>query len=143
MINILFLEDEETILDVTTEYMKMQNYNVVCARNGREAIRLLQEKTFELAILDIMVPEVSGLEVLEYIKSNKLDMATIMLTALSDEKTQVKAFNLNADDYIIKPFSPLLLLKRIEAIIRRTYTRDNSKFNISNLWINNIYSSIL
>jgi len=120
MVKILFLEDEPTILEVTTEYMKMQNYEVVCAKDGEEALELLKNNDFNLAILDIMVPKVSGLDVLEHIKKTNPNMATIMLTALGDEQTQLKAFNLYADDYVIKPFSPLLLLKRIETILRRT-----------------------
>ena len=116
---ILFLEDEPTIRDVLTEYMKMQDYDVTCAKDGEQALRLLKECRFDMAVLDIMVPKVSGLEVLEYIKKQKPDVATIMLTALDDEKTQVQAFNLFADDYVIKPVSPIILLKRMETILRR------------------------
>lgn len=121
MVKILFLEDEPNILEVTTEYMKMHGYEVTCVCNGEEAIEKLKNEDFNLAILDIMVPKVTGLEVLEYINKNKNEIATIMLTALGDEQTQLKAFNLKTDDYVIKPFSPLLLLKRIEAVLRRTF----------------------
>ena len=116
---ILFLEDEPTIREVLTEYMKMQKYDVICAKDGEEALALIKEQMFDLAVLDIMVPKVSGLEVLAYIKKHKPMMATIMLTALDDEKTQVQAFNLYADDYVIKPVSPIILLKRMEKILRR------------------------
>ena len=116
---ILFLEDEPTIQEVLTEYMKMQKYDVICAKDGEEALALIKEQMFDLAVLDIMVPKVSGLEVLAYIKKHKPMMATIMLTALDDEKTQVQAFNLYADDYVIKPVSPIILLKRMETILRR------------------------
>lgn len=117
--NILFLEDEPTIREVLTEYMKMQNYRVICAMDGEEALELLEKRQFDMAVLDIMVPKVSGLEVLQYIKEHIPDMATIMLTALDDERTQVQAFNLYADDYVIKPVSPIILLKRMETILRR------------------------
>lgn len=117
--NILFLEDEPTIREVLTEYMKMQNYRVICAMDGEEALELLGKQQFDMAVLDIMVPKVSGLEVLQYIKEHSPDMATIMLTALDDERTQVQAFNLYADDYVIKPVSPIILLKRMETILRR------------------------
>lgn len=117
--NILFLEDEPTIREVLTEYMKMQNYRVICAVDGEEALELLGKQQFDMAVLDIMVPKVSGLEVLQYIKEHSPDMATIMLTALDDESTQVQAFNLYADDYVIKPVSPIILLKRMETILRR------------------------
>ena len=117
--NILFLEDEPTIREVLTEYMKMQNYRVICATDGEEALELLGKQQFDMAVLDIMVPKVSGLEVLQYIKEHNPDMATIMLTALDDERTQVQAFILYADDYVIKPVSPIILLKRMETILRR------------------------
>lgn len=134
MIKILFLEDEPNILEVTTEYMKMQGYDVTCVSNGADAIEMLKSYNFNLAVLDIMVPKVTGLEVLEYINENKRDIATIMLTALGDEQTQLKAFNLKTDDYVIKPFSPLLLLKRIEAVLRRSPTEkkyeENTEFYI-------------
>ena len=136
MVKILFLEDEPTILEVTTEYMKMQNYKVVCARDGEEALELLKNNNFDLAILDIMVPKVSGLVVLEHIKKTNPKMATIMLTALEDEQTQLKAFNLYADDYVIKPFSPLLLLKRIETILRRTMENITKMTEVKGLCIN-------
>lgn len=116
---ILFLEDEPTIREVLTEYMKMQSYEVTCAEDGEKALEFLREEAFDMAVLDIMVPKVSGLEVLSFIKENKPETATIMLTALDDEKTQVQAFNAYADDYVIKPVSPIILLKRMETILRR------------------------
>lgn len=116
---ILFLEDEPAIREVLTEYMKMQGYQVVGAADGETALALLEKEDFDMAVLDIMVPGRSGLDILAYIKERKPDMATIMLTALGDEKTQVQAFNLYADDYVIKPVSPIILLKRMETILRR------------------------
>lgn len=117
--HILFLEDEQTIREVLTEYMKLQHYEVTTVWDGAQAIELIQTREFDMAVLDIMVPGVSGLEVLSYIREHRPDMATIMLTALEDEKTQVQAFNLYADDYVIKPVSPIILLKRMETILRR------------------------
>jgi len=100
--------------------MKMQRYEVTEACDGDEAVALLKSQNFDLAVLDIIVPKRSGLEVLAYIRQEYPDMAVIMLTALDDEQTQVKAFNAYADDYVIKPVSPLILLKRMETILRRT-----------------------
>jgi len=117
---ILFLEDEPTIRDVLKEYMIMYDYCVVEVENGDDAVKLLSREKFDLAILDILVPGRSGLEVLSVIKDQYPQMAAIMLTALEDEKTQVDAFNRYADDYVIKPVSPIILLKRIETILRRT-----------------------
>lgn len=124
---ILFLEDEPTIQEVLTEYMKMQNYDVICAEDGEKAIRLLKEQRFDMAVLDIIIPKISGLEVLDWIRKHKPEIAVIMLTALEDEKTQVQAFNLYADDYVIKPVSPIILLKRMETILRRVKNTEKQK----------------
>lgn len=116
---ILFLEDEPTIQEVLSEYMRIQQYEVTCVCDGEEAMEELRTQEFDMAVLDIMVPKKNGMEVLAFIKENKENMATIMLTALDDEKTQLQAFNLYADDYVIKPVSPIILLKRMETILRR------------------------
>ena len=139
MIKILFLEDEPNILEVTTEYMKMQGYDVTCVSNGEEAIKMLKKNDFNLAILDIMVPKITGIEVLEYINKSKKDIATIMLTALGDEQTQLKAFNLKTDDYVIKPFSTNILALKIDAILRRVGHKENAAvtYNDLTLEINN------
>lgn len=117
---VLFLEDEPTIREVLKEYMTISHYHVTEAEDGDVAISLLGTHTFDIAVLDIMVPGTSGLNVLSYIKIHYPDTATIMLSALEDEKTQVDAFNRYADDYVIKPVSPIILLKRMETILRRT-----------------------
>ncbi len=119
MYRILFLEDEPTIREVLTEYMKISGYEVVEADSGEQAIELLKQSMFDMAVLDIMVSGIDGYGVLSFIKEQYPDMAVIMLTALEDEKSQVKAFNLYADDYVIKPVSPIILLKRMETILRR------------------------
>ncbi|MCI9337885.1 MAG: response regulator transcription factor [Lachnospiraceae bacterium] len=118
--NVLFLEDEPTIREVLTEYMSVSGYHVTEADRGDTAVRLVGEQDFDLAVLDICVPGADGFEVLKAIRNSGKDMAVIMLTALEDEQTQVKAFNLYADDYVIKPVSPIILLKRMETILRRT-----------------------
>jgi len=119
VMRILFLEDEPTIREVLAEYMKMQDYEVSCVSDGEEALKLLEKESFDMAVLDIMVPKINGLEVLSWIQEHRPEMAVIMLTALEDEQTQVQAFNHYADDYVIKPVSPIILLKRMETILRR------------------------
>ena len=123
---VLFLEDEPTIREVLTEYMTMSGYSVMATDNGDKAIELLRANTFHLAVLDIMVPGADGFEVLQFIQRHSPDTAAIMLTALEDDQSQVKAFNFYADDYIIKPVSPIILLKRMETILRRIGTRSAS-----------------
>ena len=117
---ILFAEDEPTIREVLTEYMNLSGYQVTAAERGDKAIELLRDREFHLAVLDICLPGADGFEVLKYIHENGKKTAVIMLTALEDEQSQVRAFNLYADDYVIKPVSPIILLKRMETILRRT-----------------------
>lgn len=119
MVTILYLEDDANIREVTQEYLLMKGYQVDLACDGTAALHLLQTKSYDIAILDIMVPYVSGLDVLSVLTEEQPECAVIVLTALQDEKSQLEAFNRKADDYMIKPFSPLLLIKRIEAILRR------------------------
>lgn len=119
MAKILFLEDDSTIREVTCEYLRMAEHEIMESDNGKDAISLLEKQDFDIAILDILVPFMSGFEVLEYIQKKKISVSCIMLSALNDEKTQLKAFEYMADDYVIKPFSPALLLKRIDAVLRR------------------------
>lgn len=120
---VLFLEDEPTIREVLTEYMLISGYEVTAVERGDTAIALLEGNRYDIAVLDIMVPGADGFAVLQFIQENCGDTAAIMLTALEDEKTQVKAFNLYADDYVVKPVSPIILLKRMETILRRTARR--------------------
>jgi len=126
MAEILFLEDEVTIREVLTEYMNVAGHKVTECGSGDEAVERLKDKSYDLAILDIKVPGISGLKVLEYIRTElKSDMGVIMLTAYEDINTQVEAFNFFADDYITKPASPIILLKRIDVLLRRI-SHDNS-----------------
>lgn len=121
MKSILFLEDEIDIREVLSEYLKIADFSVTVTDDGNEAIEILNEKKFDVAILDIMVNGKSGLEVLEFIRKNKKIKNTnvVMLTALEDINTQIEAFDLYCDDYIIKPVQPILLIKKIEMILQR------------------------
>ena len=128
MAEILFLEDEVTIREVIAEYMNVAGHKVTECGSGDEAVERLKEKRFDLAVLDIKVPGMSGLKVLEYIRTElKSDMGVIMLTAYEDINTQVEAFNFFADDYITKPTSPIILLKRIDVLLRRIKSESSLK----------------
>lgn len=129
MATILFLEDEDMIREVLSEYMMVAGHEVIPCERGDEAIKIVEEgKEFDLAVLDIRVPGVTGLEVLQTIKNKRSeDTGTIMLTAYDDINTQLEAFNYLADDYITKPASPIILIKRIEAVLRRTGKKATSQ----------------
>ena len=106
------------------EFLKENDYEVFCAGDGEAALELLKNTNIHLALLDIMLPGKSGLEVLTELRTFS-DLPVIMLTAITDEEMQVKTFDELADDYICKPFSLILLLKRIEALLRTRYQTES------------------
>ena len=119
MYKILVVEDDTTINQVICEFLKESNYSVTPVYDGAEALRQFEEETFDLVILDMMLPSVSGLDVLKEIRKTS-QIPVMILTALDDEYTQLVSFNHLISDYVTKPFSPLILVKRIENILRRT-----------------------
>lgn len=121
MVNkILVVEDDEDIREVITEYLKDAGFIVMVAEDGKKAHDVISKSDdIDLYILDIMLPEISGIELLKIIRDES-NAPVIMLTALSDEHTQLLSFDALADDYVTKPFSPKLLVKRVECLLRRT-----------------------
>ncbi|HFI0644735.1 TPA: response regulator transcription factor [Streptococcus suis] len=123
MARILVLEDDPVINQVVCEFLKEEGHEVSSFVNGRVAYQASQESQFDLLILDIMVPEMTGLEVLQEVRKTS-DMSVLMLTALGDECTQLLSFNQQISDYVTKPFSPLILMKRVENILRQECQTD-------------------
>ena len=119
---ILVVEDDAHINEVVTEYMKEAGYLVISVVDGQDALNAIESSgSVDLFVLDIMLPNVSGLKLLEAIRQSDHHKETpvIMLTALSDEQTQLLSFDALADDYVTKPFSPKILVKRAGALLRR------------------------
>lgn len=119
MATLLIVEDKRKTNDAICEYLKPAGHNVIPAYNGREALQLFHGNSVDLVVLDIMLPHVNGLSVLHEIR-RKSTIPVLMLTAIEDEYTQVKSFDGEADDYMTKPFSMVLLGKRITALLRRS-----------------------
>ena len=118
-VKILVIEDDLYIQELIKEFLKAQNYYVEVAADGMEGYRKFQQGTFDLVLLDIMLPSMNGYSVCQMIRSHR-PTPVIILTALSEEKDQLKAFELEADDFISKPFSFNVLVKRVEAVLRRS-----------------------
>lgn len=118
--NILLVEDDMMIREGVTEFLTEEGYQVMSAADGEAGLALFRESVVHLVILDIMLPKMDGIQVLQEIRK-KSKVPVLMLTAMTDEQTQVKSFDELADDYICKPFSLLILKKRIEALLRRNY----------------------
>jgi two-component system alkaline phosphatase synthesis response regulator PhoP len=120
--NILAVDDEEHILELIEYNLNNAGYQVVRAETGEEAIKILDEQKIDLALLDLMLPGIDGIEVLKNIRSHpKLKkLPVIILTAKSDEISKVVGLEVGADDYLAKPFGVHELIARIKAVLRRT-----------------------
>lgn len=116
---ILIIEDEVSIQKILTEPLTFAGYKVITASDGLEGINKFHEQDFDLILLDIMLPKIDGYTVCEMIRQES-QIPIILLTALDTEDAQIKGFDKLADDYITKPFSIKLVLKRVEALLRRT-----------------------
>ena len=134
MKRILVVEDEKDIQNIIKAFLENAEYKVETADDGLDAINLIQKNNYDLILLHIMLPKIDGFTVCEMIRKNS-NIPIIILTALTDEESQLKGFDKLADDYITKPFSMPVLLKHIEAIFRRT---NNSNENTSILKYKNI-----
>lgn len=122
---ILIIEDEEAIQKILSESLTFAGYAVTVASDGLEGINKFHEQGFNLILLDIMLPKIDGYTVCEMIRQES-QIPIIILTALDSEDAQIKGFDKLADDYITKPFSIKLVLKRVEAILRRTHIEEQS-----------------
>ena len=119
MAAILIVEDDKMTNDVICDYLCDAGHMVYQAFDGTEALKRMEEEEVELVILDIMLPHTNGLQVLKEIRKTSM-IPVLMLTALSDEGTQISSFGSLADDYITKPLSMVLLGKRVLALLRRS-----------------------
>lgn len=118
--HILVAEDDNNILTGLIDTLESEGYEVTPASNGRQAIDLFRTKSFDLILLDVMMPEKSGFDVCRDIRLKNQDVPVIMLTAKGEEIDKVVGLQLGADDYITKPFGVRELLARIEAVLRRS-----------------------
>ena len=122
MAKILIVEDNQGTNKAICEYMKEAGHTLFSAFTGSEALKIFREEELDIIVLDIMLPEMSGIVVLHEIRKVS-NIPVIMLTALDDEYTQSNSFDEMADDYITKPFSMLILGKRITALLRRSQSK--------------------
>ena len=132
MQKILVVEDDPVINQVIREFLSDHGYEVTSVFDGKAALEQFKQQSFALIILDIMIPIYSGLEVLQEIRLTS-KVPVMMLTAVSDEYTQLVSFNHLISDYVVKPFSPLILVKRVENILRNS--SDESSIRIGEVTI--------
>ena len=117
--SVLIVEDEDLMREVLRDYFCDADYEVSEARDGLKAIELVEEYDYDIILLDIMLPELDGFSVCRRIRKTK-DTPIIIITARSDEDDKLIGYELGADDYITKPFSPKVLIAKANALIKRT-----------------------
>ncbi len=114
----MVVDDEPKLVEVVREYLEHDGYRVVSAGDGREALERFRESSPDLVVLDLMLPEIDGIEVCRRIRRGS-GVPIIMLTARTDEVDELIGLELGADDYVTKPFSPRALLARVRSVLRR------------------------
>jgi len=123
-INILVVDDEQSIADLIEVYLKNEGFTIYKFYKGKDALRCVESEQLELAILDVMLPDIDGFILCQKIRENH-NFPVIMLTAKEEEIDKITGLTLGADDYITKPFRPLELIARVKAQLRR-FTKYNS-----------------
>lgn len=122
---ILVIEDEESIRELIKLNLQLAGYEVAEASDGLEGLNMLQQNTYDLILLDIMLPKMDGYELLP--KITERNIPVIVLTAMDGLKDKMKGFHLGTDDYITKPFESMELLARIKAVLRRSEKNNHTK----------------
>ncbi|RKF13130.1 response regulator [Alginatibacterium sediminis] len=123
--NLLLVDDDRELSELLSELLELEGYHTEICNNGERALERLKEKSYDLVLLDVMMPEKNGFDVLRELRVSN-QQPVLMLTAKGDEFDRVLGLELGADDYLAKPFSERELLARIRAILRRTAKQDSS-----------------
>jgi DNA-binding response OmpR family regulator len=116
---ILVVDDEPSISEVVSLYLRRAGYRVVVACDGEEAVQALERQPPELVVLDLMLPKIDGFEITRRLRAEG-DIPIIMLTARREETDRILGLEMGADDYVVKPFSPRELVSRVKAVLRRS-----------------------
>lgn len=125
--NILVVDDEVRMRKLVKDFLKQKNFNILEAEDGEKALKMFQENKnrMDLVLLDVMMPKLDGWSVLRQIRQIDKNVPVIMLTARSEEQDELFGFELGVDEYITKPFSPKILVARVEAILKRANPAKN------------------
>lgn len=135
---ILLADDEPDILEIVSYNLTAEGYEVICAKNGNEAIEFAKKHLPSMIILDVMMPGKNGIDVCKILRLQPQfkDTVIIFLSALGDENTEIRGLETGADDYITKPVSPKVLISKVNALFRRVTNEDNKILQLGDLSIN-------
>lgn len=132
MINILVVDDEKAIANLINDALENVGYKCTCVYDGEAAAREIEEREYDLVLLDVMLPEINGFELIGYI--SQYNVPVIFLTAKADVKDRVRGLKLGAEDYIVKPFDVSELIARVEVVLRR-FKKGNELIKVGDIEI--------
>jgi DNA-binding response regulator resD len=134
-VKILVVDDEVRMRKLVKDFLSIKGYRVMEAENGEDAVeKFMANRDIKLILLDVMMPKMDGWETLRIIRENS-NVPIIMLTARSEERDELQGFSLGVDEYITKPFSPKILVARVEAILRRSFGAEEEKIEMGGIVI--------
>ncbi len=140
MNHILIVEDEKPISNLIRISLKRAGHSCDCAYDGVEALNFLEKQYYDLILLDIMLPQIDGFSLMEYIRP--MGIPVIFITAMNGVSDRVKGLRMGAEDYIVKPFEVLELLARIEVVLRR-YNKTNHRIEVGGITIDTVAMTVL
>ena len=127
MMNILIVEDEQDIRELLEIHLSKEGYKIFTAEDGMKALNIFENKDIDIALLDVMIPKIDGFKVLKKIRETS-EIPIIFITAREEESDKILGLGLGADDYVIKPFSPIEIIARVKAQLRRYYKYSNKTY---------------
>lgn len=132
MTKILLVEDDKELNRTVEIFLKDQNFEVVCCADGLQAIELLKQQSFDLILTDIMMPNINGFELAEFVRGKDKQIPIVFMTAKDDKLSKQHGYRLEIDDYITKPFDIDELIMRIKALLRRSQIQQSKKLEVGN-----------
>ncbi|PGM55544.1 response regulator transcription factor [Bacillus sp. AFS053548] len=136
-VKVLVVDDDANIRELISIFLSGEGYTVIEAENGQEALTLLEENNIQIAVVDVMMPEVDGYELTKEVKKY-YDIPILMVTAKGESQDKLKGFDLGVDDYVVKPFDPLEIVARVKALLRRFQLLSDKNIFVGNLTINQV-----
>lgn len=124
---VLTVDDDPKVCEILKLYLEKEGFSVWISTGGKEALKTLEKSRVDLLILDVMMPEIDGWDVLKFIRNNGKDIPVLMLTAKTEDYDKILGLDLGADDYVEKPFNPVEVVSRVKAILRRTKNTEEKK----------------
>ncbi|MFC5468125.1 response regulator transcription factor [Cohnella suwonensis] len=132
MSRLMIVDDDAFIRELIAVHLRREGFHILEAENGQQALRIFEEQTIDLVILDIMMPEMGGYELCRRLRADR-DIPILMVTAKSESADKMKGFQLGTDDYLVKPFDPMEMVMRVKALLKRYRISASQSIQIGNV----------